>query len=101
MWTYFYVIFIIFLFYFLQANCTQDEFCLPVTPNTTNVANKLKNKSLMVLVRPMNGKSWPDLPKTDTVQALENVQKRSHLGTVNHNKFSHSEIQSYSALNVA
>ena len=92
---------VIFLFYFLQANCTQDEFCLPVTPNTTNVANKLKNKSLMVLVRPMNGKSWPDLPKTDTVQALENVQKRSHLGTVNHNKFSHSEIQSYSALNVA
>ena len=76
---------IIFLFYFLQANCTQDEFCLPVTPNTTNVANKLKNKSLMVLVRPMNGKSWPDLPKTDTVQPLENVQKRSHLGTVNHN----------------
>jgi len=70
-----------------HANCTQDEFCLPVTPNTTNVANKLKNKSLMVLVRPMNGKSWPDLPKTDTVQSLENVQKqsfqkRSHLGEV-------------------
>ena len=54
----------------------------------------------MVLVRPMNGKSWPDLPKTDTVQSLENVQKqsiqkRSHLGTVNHNQYSRSEIQSF------
>ena len=49
---------------YFQSECKKDEYCLPITPNTTNVANKLKNKSLIVLVRPLFTKSWLDVDPT-------------------------------------
>ena len=53
-----------------HATCLKDENCVPVVPNKTNVANKLKNKSLMVLVRP-NGEEWKPFQEQKKAKVCE------------------------------
>ena len=54
-----------------QSLCKEDKYCLPITPNKTNVAKKLKNKSLVVLVRPFKANSWLEVdPSLDTSKGI-------------------------------
>lgn len=53
----------------MQASCLKDELCLPVEPDAAS-AEKVRDKSFMVLVRPREHDSWQPLLAADLTECV-------------------------------